>query len=215
MLKSFLSIFLQENCPLCQRSTEQEICRDCLGQLQSQKLKNPPQLWSGECPLFAWGNYEGKLKQAIATLKYDRRPQLGEVMGQWLGETWQEAALLQKKRLTVISIPIHRHKLKERGFNQAEIIARGFCQVTGDRLQPNALIRIRDTQAMYGLKPQEREQNLKNAFKIGKNIDSKNPVLLIDDIYTTGTTAREVTKYLRSHHVPVVGIATLSTVTLS
>jgi ComF family protein len=211
MLKSFLSLFLQQNCPLCQRSSEKEICQDCLRQLQSQQLKNSSQFWSGELPLFVWGNYEGKLKQAIAALKYNRHPELGEVMGQWLGEAWLKSSLAQKKKFVVIPIPMHPQKLKERGFNQAELMARGFCQVTDTQIQPLALIRVKETQAMYSLKPQEREENVKNAFKIGKLNKTNTAVLLIDDIYTTGTTAKEAAKCLRSHHVPVIGIATLST----
>ncbi|PSF38693.1 ComF family protein [Aphanothece hegewaldii CCALA 016] len=212
MLKSFLSLFLQQNCPLCDRSTEEEICQDCLRQLKSQQIKNTAQFWYGELPLFVWGNYEGKLKQAIAALKYNRHPELGEVMGQWLGEAWLKSSLEKKQKFSVIPIPMHQQKLKERGFNQAELMAKGFCKTTGYNLQSHGLIRIRETQAMYSLKPKEREENVKNAFNIGKLNQTNTPVLLIDDIYTTGTTAKEVAKCLNSHHVNVVGIATLSTV---
>lgn len=210
MLKSFLSLFLQQNCPLCKRCTEQEICQDCLRQIKSQQFKNTAQFWSGELPLFVWGNYEGKLKQAIAALKYDQHEELGLIMGQWIGQAWLNTSLVQH-HLSVIPIPIHAQKLKERGFNQAELIAKGFSQVTGYPIQPQALIRSKETKAMYSLKPKEREENLKNAFKIGKIGQSKLNVLLIDDIYTTGTTAKEAIKCLRSHDVPVIGIATLAT----
>ncbi|GFE70133.1 ComF family protein [Chroococcus sp. FPU101] len=209
MLKSFLSLFLQQNCPLCERITEQKICQDCLKQIHSQQFKNTAQFWSDELPLFVWGNYEGKLKQAIAALKYERHAELGEMMGQWIAQAWLKS--LARKQLILIPIPIHAQKLKERGFNQAELIAKGFSQVTGYPIQPQALIRSKETKAMYSLKPKEREENLKNAFKIGKLNQSKTNVLLIDDIYTTGTTAKEAVKCLRSHHIPVIGIATLAT----
>lgn len=209
MLKSLLSLFLQSSCPLCQRPAEPEICQDCSRQLQSQQLKNPAQFWRDEFPLFVWGNYEGKLKQALAALKYDRHAELGEIFGRWIGQTWLESSLVQQK-LTLIPIPLHAQKLKERGFNQAELIARGFSQVTGYPIQPHALIRFKETKAMYRLKPRERAENLKNAFKIGIITNLTSKILLIDDIYTTGTTAKEAANCLRSHQIPVIGIATLA-----
>lgn len=212
MLKALLSLFLQQNCPLCQRPCQQEICQDCERQLRSNQVKNTSQFWSGELPLFCWGNYEGKLKQAIATLKYDRHPDLGVLLGQWLGETWLRESPVKQQQIAVIPIPLHQRKLKDRGFNQAEAIAHGFCQITGASLQTNGLIRVRETQAMHELKPKEREKNIKNAFTIGKISNNRAKVLLIDDIYTTGATAREAVRCMRSHHVPVLGIATISTV---
>jgi ComF family protein len=214
MLKGLLSLLLQDACPLCDRPAAEPICTYCQQQLKSCQLKSPSQFWSGEPPLFAWGAYSGKLKQAIATLKYDRHPQIGEVMGTWLAEAWLRSSLCAKNQpLTVVPIPLHPKKQQERGFNQAESIARGFCQVTGDRLQPRGLQRVRDTQAMFGLRAWERENNLKNAFSLGQRPQAhrpNSPVLLVDDIYTTGTTVKEAAKLLRSQKIPVFGAVTLS-----
>jgi ComF family protein len=215
MLKSLLSIFLQENCPLCQRATSEEICVYCQKQLKSCQLKHPQQFWQGDLPLFVWGKYDGKLKQAIAALKYDKNPQIGELLGFWLGETWQKYSLLKtKKTPLIIPIPLHSTKQKIRGFNQAEIIARGFCQVTKYPLKEQGLIRIRETKAMFQLTIPEKESNIKQAFRIGKSLQNNSlsrPILLIDDIYTTGTTVKEATKILRIQGINVLGVLTVST----
>ncbi|MEA5535054.1 ComF family protein [Crocosphaera sp. XPORK-15E] len=215
MLKNILSIFLKENCPLCQRSTDEEICYDCQRQLKSCQLKHPKKLWQGELPLFAWGKYEGKLKQAIAALKYENNPQIGEFLGFWLGETWLKYTLIKtQKTPTIIPIPLHLTKEKERGFNQSDLIAKGFCQITKYPLKTKGLIRIRQTEAMFGLTPEQRKANIQQAFSLGKSLQNhplSTPILLIDDIYTTGTTAKEAAKVLSIQGFKVLGIIAVST----
>ncbi|GBF82383.1 ComF family protein [Aphanothece sacrum] len=215
MLKSFLSLFLKDNCPLCKRPTEDQICRDCSRQVKSYQFKNPRQFWQGDLPFLAWGKYDGKLKKAIATLKYDKHPQIGELFGYWLGETWQELGLIKTNiKPIVIPIPLHSQKQKERGFNQAEMMAKGFCQITKYPLKVKGLIRIRATEAMFGLNPQQRQENIKQAFELDSSFQKhppQTPILLIDDIYTTGTTAKEVTKLLQKKGINVLGIAVIAT----
>ena len=161
MLKNILSIFLQPNCPLCERATTEEICKYCQKQLKSHQLKDPKKSWQGDLPLFVWGEYDGKLKQAIAALKYDKSPQIGELLGFWLAESWGKNYLINSKiKPLIIPIPLHKAKEKIRGFNQAEIIARGFCQGTKYPLNPKGLIRIRQTKAMFSLTFQEKGNNI-------------------------------------------------------
>ncbi len=214
MLQGLASLLFQSSCPLCQRWTSNCICQYCQRQIEVCKLKNSCQLWRGDLPVFVWGCYKEQLKQTIAALKYKNNPQLGELMGYWLGKAWLDSPLHTKvKKIRVVPIPIHQKKLNHRGFNQAELIARGFCQITGYSLQPRGLERVRETQAMFGLTHEQRKQNLELAFAVGKDFQcsrSRAPVLLIDDIYTTGTTAAEAAKILRSRGITVLGIAVLS-----
>lgn len=215
MLDKFLSLFLQSNCPLCQRSTGEIVCQNCQKQLKSCQLKNSCQFWQGKLPLFVWGNYQGKLKQAIASLKYEKHVQLAELMGDWLAESWLNSSLYkQTKKLTVIPIPLHAKKLQERGFNQTELIARSFCRLTGYSLQAQGLERVKETQAMFSLNSLERKNNLRNAFAVGKGLQKcrpDSPVLLIDDIYTTGTTVNEAAKLLRDRSILVLGVGAIAT----
>lgn len=214
MLKSLLSLFLQANCPLCQRPASDDICQYCRRQIESCKRKKNSQFWQGELPLFVWGTYGGKLKQAIAALKYDRQPQLGELMGNWLGQAWLDSSLFPKtSKLTVIPIPLHAKKIRERGFNQAELIARGFCQITGYYLRSQAIERIRETEAMFGLNPSQKRENIRDAFRLSQGSKKQTfstPVLLIDDIYTTGTTVREAAQVLQAQKVRVYGVAAIA-----
>ncbi|ACK64622.1 conserved hypothetical protein [Rippkaea orientalis PCC 8801] len=214
MLKGFLSLFLQENCPLCERSTPETICFYCQKQLKSCQAKVPSQFWLGDLPLFVWGYYDGKLKQAITALKYNKHEQIGELLGVWLGESWLNFSLPKSlPSLTVIPIPLHPQKQKERGFNQAEIIAQGFCQITRYPLDLKVLKRVKQTEAMFGLNSQQRHENIKQAFQVETSLKKGKPpltVLLVDDIYTTGTTAQEATRMLRQQGIKVLGVAAIA-----
>jgi ComF family protein len=209
MLKSFLTLFLKPTCPLCQRPREREICGDCWRQLQDYRYQNPCSAWCGDLPRFVWGRYEGQLKRAIATLKYDHYADLGRVMGRWIAEGWCQSPPLIE-RLAVIPIPLHPQRLQERGFNQAEAIAQGFCHLTGYPLYARGLRRIKDTEALFSLSPEARGQTMRAAFQVGTGLRKRSPLLLIDDIYTTGTTMREAAKVLRQRGYTVVGAIALS-----
>ncbi|NJK59165.1 MAG: ComF family protein [Oscillatoriales cyanobacterium SM2_1_8] len=162
-------------CPQCNGTlptgSRPGFCAACLGQLRPDpdrpfhvRLVTPQPL-----DLFAWGEYDGPLKRAIAACKYSNRPQILRCLGQQIGRTWQTAAQTWQARhpgLTVVPIPLHPAKYKSRGFNQAEELARGFCQVTGLPCRPNLLQRVRETiPQMQTRSRAERIANLQEAFQ--------------------------------------------------
>jgi ComF family protein len=166
-------------------------------------------------PVFVWGNYSGVLKQAIASLKYNNQPQLSRPLGHYLGKAWlQSPAATRAKKLTVVPIPLHPTKQQKRGYNQAELLAQSFCQFTGYKEQPLGLERVRATEAQFNLSVQEREQNLTDAFVVGKSLSQRptpSPVLLLDDIYTTGATVCSAAQILRKQGIPVYGVVAIAT----
>ena len=205
MLPQLLSVFLQSRCPFCARTSSEYICQYCLAKLlQCQMKERDRRHWWGEMPVFAWGKYEGQLKRAIALMKYNNHPEIGIILGQLLARAWSASDFAKFKEISVVPIPLHRHKMKERGFNQAEKVARGFCQLTGYDLSTQTLIRVKETKAMFDLNPEERTKNLQGAFRLNKKLP-RHPVLLLDDIYTKGTTVNESAKILRRNKVNVIG----------
>ena len=87
-----LNVFSSPKCGLCDRPTHAILCPDCQTQVLSCQYAHPQQFWHPPLPVFAWGRYSGMLKQGIAALKYNNRPDIAELFGQWLGEAWLQSA---------------------------------------------------------------------------------------------------------------------------
>ncbi|MGK7901282.1 MAG: ComF family protein [Hormoscilla sp.] len=211
-LESFLNLFLKSNCPLCGRPADRELCPSCDRSLLRCQFTNPGQFWEGQLPVFVWGRYGGILKQAIAALKYEKQPQLARPLGTWLAQAWMKSPHSQVKTV-VVPIPLHADKRKQRGFNQAELLAESFCQYTGLPLNRRGLERVRATQPLFGLSLTERQELLADALSVGKSLTQKRPqrVLLLDDIYTTGTTVGEAARVLDRQGISVYGVVAIAT----
>jgi len=99
------------------------------------------------------------------------------------------------------------------GFNQAELLARSFCQMTGLKLRSQGLERTRYTIRQFELSGKEREQNLAGAFQLGSDFRHRRPmrpVLILDDIYTTGATVGSATQTLRQEGIEVCGVIAIA-----
>lgn len=212
-VKTLSHLFLQQSCPLCDRPTSDLICATCWQQLEQQTQHRPPVPPSQTLPVIAWGTYQGPLKRAIAALKYHQNPQVAVPLGRALGQLWQRSPLATRQPPVVIPIPMHREKQRERGFNQAELLADAFCTQTGLTLVKDGLSRTRATAPQFGLGPDERAQNLAGAFAVISGLSDRlasRPALLLDDIYTTGTTVNLAAHILRRHRVSVCGVVAIA-----
>jgi ComF family protein len=215
----FFSVFLQTPCPLCDRATPNLFCGNCERQvrrcqlLEMQPLEPRTQLDSTlEVPVFAWGGYGGALKRAIAACKYHHQPHLAQPLGEWMAEAWQHSAWAGQRAI-VVPIPMHQEKERQRGFNQANLLAQAFCRATQLPLAMQGLVRVRATEAQFGLSISARQRNLQDAFGLGRGLAGRvphQPVLLLDDIYTTGATARSAIQTLRHQGIPVQGLIVLA-----
>jgi len=113
----------------------------------------------------------------------------------------------------IIPVPLHRQRLRERGFNQAVVLAALFFPDDKQRIDVDVLIRTRWTPPQTGLSGKDRRQNLKNAFDVQKPEQVKGKsVLLIDDVLTTGTTINECAKTLKKYGAIDVQALTLARV---
>ncbi|GBE94134.1 phosphoribosyltransferase [Nostoc cycadae WK-1] len=146
-------------------------------------------------------------------MKYENQSNIARMLGTWLGEAWLLHSPQRHTQLIVVPIPMHPQKQKQRGYNQAALIAESFCQTTKLKLSVNGLERVRETQAQFGLSVSEREKNLAEAFVVGKKFRDRCPstsVLLVDDIYTTGSTTKSAVQILHQSGIKVLGLAAVA-----
>jgi ComF family protein len=163
----------------------------------------------------AYGSYESGLRELIHLLKYGGVRPAANVLGRMLAEA---IATLEPQfrsgSVAVIPVPLHRAKLRQRGFNQAELIARAALKLSGPggRLHLcTTLERKRETASQIGLTSHQRRENLRGAFGVSQPELVKGcEVLVVDDVYTTGATVSECARVLRRAGATKVWVATVA-----
>jgi ComF family protein len=128
---------------------------------------------------------EGALQKIVHSLKYSGVQTLGLEIGQRLGKNLIERSIQAD---ALVPIPLHKRKLRERGYNQSELIARGCSLMMGIPVRTDLVIRGKFTETQTKFSLEERKQNMEDAF-LCRSSDVKGKVLiLIDDVITTGST---------------------------
>ena len=156
------------------------------------------------------GPYEGVLREAILRLKRHT----GEGLAELLGELWAErdAPRFQALRAEVIvPVPLHWRRRWQRGYNQSQAVAWGLSHRLGLPCQPAWLRRVRHTPSQTRQTPTGRKENVRGAFATGRGARlGGRRVLLVDDVMTTGATASEAARALRTAGAARVAVAVLA-----
>lgn len=220
ILHELLNVIYPKRCVICDKvlkQKEEKICKECKGKVTvitepvCKHCGKP--IWSYEeeychdCSKssfftkrgFAIWVYDKHMKNSIAQFKYaNRREYVDYYVEEMLYYLGNRLSGLQVDAL--IPVPIHKDKLRYRGFNQAELLAKGVGKKMEVPIYKDILIRGKNTKPQKSLSNKERRQNLKHAFSVSKEGKGKcgelQRVLLVDDIYTTGATIEECAKVL-------------------
>jgi ComF family protein len=166
----------------------------------------------------AYGVYEDRMREAIHALKYDRIHPAAKRLGRMLAQAILELEGEAPAEMLVVPVPLHRRKKKERGFNQARALAEHAISALQEThpnwkltLETRALVRVRLTESQAGLSMRQRRMNMRAAFEVlDAEAVSDRDVLLVDDILTTGATARSAARALKRAGAKTVWVATLA-----
>lgn len=166
----------------------------------------------------AYAVYRDELREMVHLLKYEGMAAVAKPLGRLLARVIETLEHEVGRELMVVAVPLFPSKERERGYNQAVLLAdSAIAELKKSRsawkLQAahNAIRRVKDTQSQFELTPKGRRRNLQGAFAVDDRVAfAGREVLLVDDIYTTGATARACAQVLRRAGAAKVWVATVS-----
>ena len=215
------------------------VCKDCLSALHPLKgsfcavcgeallsplFVNRPDAVCGLCqrahPPFeravAYGSYDGGLRDLVHLLKYQQVRPAASVLGRMVADAVAALeASLPEGAIQVLAVPLHPSKQAQRGFNQAELITRAALQQLACperfQLRTGVLVRQRETGSQIGLTRHQRRENLRGAFAVLHPTQiARQNILLVDDVFTTGTTASECARVLHRAGAARIWVVTVA-----
>ena len=198
-LVNLLDWIYKKRCYFCKNSKESlRMCSNCYEAITPLPV-NVNRIING-INVFCAGNYSKELQKLIRGLKYHKQKDLAFYQAKFMYEYWEK--FNYKEDFQVVPVPLHKKRLKKRGYNHMELVAEQFCYLTGYEPNFEFIERTKDTKPQYRLTKKQRAQNLHKAFKIDKSkyIPNKK-ILLIDDICTTGSTFEEIINELKENGI--------------
>lgn len=211
-MKSFLDILYPRRCPVCHEIVKKRgelICPPCRKEVRpireplckkcGKPMSDPAQEYCGDCRarehLYTRGlavlPYKGKIKKSIYQMKFHNKREYIDFYGPYMAEILGDRILAWEAQ-ALVPVPLHASKMRKRGFNQAELLARSVGEILGIPVLTDIVQRVRATRPQKELTWRERQNNLKGAFKISRYDVKLKKIILVDDIYTTGSTVDEI-----------------------
>lgn len=201
------------------------ICRRCVPKLQyireprcrrcGRQLSDEAGLYCGDCAknrhVFDYGYalYDyNSMRKSIYRFKYGKRCEYAGFYAQDICEKLGDE-IRRMDAGALIPVPVHKSRLRSRGYNQARLLAAELSRLTGIPMDDKIVRRVKKTIPQKELNVHERQNNLKKAFNISADVVKLNKTILVDDIYTTGSTLDAVALELKKCGVGAVYFITL------
>jgi len=219
---SVLDFFFPQICVTCQSklyNSNFSICNECVSKIEKANPSDIENIFHQKISQFGtiegfFSHFEftkgGKCQRVIHELKYNKKSNLGIYLGILLGKELSKKNWFPNIEL-IIPVPIHYIKKLSRGYNQSDKICEGIQKVTNKNYYPKVVKRKKFTQTQTLLTISERIKNVSGAFKVRdvKKIRNKT-ILIVDDVFTTGSTVNELAKTLLNSGAKVIFLATLA-----
>ncbi|GBD33726.1 Orotate phosphoribosyltransferase [bacterium HR34] len=224
LIKQVLEYIFPYYCLICKKDLEKEwICDDCFSLIEILERQYCPHcnkvtIDGMKCKksvksyinnLYCATSYQNKIvKELIHNFKYapfckELSKTLVKLIYYHLLNLNKLNLFLNNKSLGITYIPLHKRKLKLRGFNQSELLAKELADLLKIDFLNEVIIKVKDTQSQTTLKKEERKVNVRDSFKINKK-PIKKQIIIVDDVYTTGATMQEAAKVLKENGVKKV-----------
>ena len=209
-----VSIYPQ-TCGICGKINENSLCKKCEKNLKKQSENQI--IKDGEEIEYKYFNelmyifkYEGQIRKIILDYKFNEKAYIYLTFVNFLLKNEKIFENI-KSYDTIIPVPISKKRQKERGYNQSLLIAREISNQTNLKLVNNCLIKTKNIVEQSKLNKEDRRQNIQGVYKLQNMQLIKNKkILLIDDIYTTGSTVNECSKILRQGNPSKIGVLVLA-----
>lgn len=198
ILSSLLDLIYRKKCYFCSSSkTSLKMCPKCYETLTYSNFL-PHKIIFG-VNIYSCAVYEKNLQKLIRGIKYHKQKELAFYLAKFMYEYWVN--INDTREFEVIPTPLHPNRLKKRKYNHMDLVADEFCKLSGYSVNKDLITRVKDTKPQYKLSKAQRMENLSNAFKLDKSKYSGKPLLIIDDICTTGSTFEEMIRTLRAEGI--------------
>lgn len=210
-------LFYPPYCAVCDQPVEPPlpspfICRPCLADLPF-RMDREAVAWQGPCPLYASFYYRPPLPKLMVSLKFSDRTDRARLLGPLLARTLQRRV---PRAQAIIPVPLHKKRERERGYNQALLLARSLSDVLGIPILEDLLIRqlyTRRQSELHSVK--ERQDQMQGAFCLREDpglLESLRgrPLILLDDVLTTGATLAQAARTLQGAGLEVTGLVAAS-----
>ena len=222
-------LLFPRRCPVCDRPVKpagKKICDSCRGKLKfvskeycmkcGKPLLGVHDEYCEDCRRkkheFTQGMSLYEYKSAASSIyrfKYAKRREYAEFYGEELSERFGE--IIRGWNIDAfVPVPIHETRKRERGYNQAELLAEQLGRRLKIPVKKNLLVRCKKTTPQKEMNALQRQNNLKRAFKISENDVKLSTIIVIDDIYTTGSTVDEMARLLKQAGVSKIYVLTLA-----
>lgn len=215
MLDYILDLIYPNVCGFCNTINKESLCNNCEERINQKLLCNIDNYENDDTKYFAnhiyLFKYSDEIRSKILDYKFNDKPYIYKTFAKIIIKNEKICGFLRKYDI-IIPIPIHKKRKNTRGYNQSELISKEIVKkFTNLKIETNVIIKDKNTIPQSLLNKKERNENVRNVYII-KNTEKINnkKVLLLDDIYTTGSTVNECSKLLKLNGAKEIGIITLA-----
>ena len=214
MINSILNLIYPPVCGVCGKIDKNTLCNKCKIELKKHAIYGVDDYslnfeinFDEHLYIFM---YSDIIRKILIDYKFNDRSYLYKTFIKFLLKNEKSVEFIKSYDI-IVPVPLNKKRKKERGYNQSELIARELSNETNIQMVKDCIIKVKNVEAQSSLNKEERQKNIQGVYELinTKDLDGKK-VLIIDDVYTTGSTINECSKVLSKAHTSKIGALTIA-----